>query len=109
MRGYSIKTEKIYLYWSNAFINFHHNRPPETMRAENVRALSKLSGITKIGSTEAKKVGKNLLVCQSEIAFIVLTVCATRKAVLSLAQCMCVACVNHQGAKRLTGFFIFCL
>ncbi len=24
MRGYSIRTEKTYLYWIKAFINFHH-------------------------------------------------------------------------------------
>ncbi|MCF7512920.1 phage integrase N-terminal SAM-like domain-containing protein [Pseudoalteromonas sp. L23] len=26
MRGYSIRTEKTYLYWIKAFINFHHKR-----------------------------------------------------------------------------------
>ncbi|CAM3738349.1 hypothetical protein PSMA106859_14750 [Pseudoalteromonas maricaloris] len=57
MRGYSIRTEKTYLYWIKAFINFHHKRHHETMGTENVRALSKLSSITKIGSTEAKKIG----------------------------------------------------
>jgi hypothetical protein len=31
MCGYSIKTEKAYLYWIKAYINFHHNRHPETM------------------------------------------------------------------------------
>ncbi len=31
MRGYSIRTEKTYLYWIKAFINFHHKRHPETM------------------------------------------------------------------------------
>ncbi len=71
----ALEQKKNYLYWIKAFINFQHKRHPETMGAENVRALSNLSGITKIGSTEAKKVGKNLLVCQSGIAFIVLTVC----------------------------------
>ncbi|EMA2481044.1 phage integrase N-terminal SAM-like domain-containing protein [Vibrio fluvialis] len=28
MRGYSIRTEKTYLYWIKAFINFHHKRHP---------------------------------------------------------------------------------
>ncbi len=36
MRGYSIRTEKTYLYWIKAFINFHHKRHPETMGAEEV-------------------------------------------------------------------------
>ena len=36
MRGYSIRTEKTYLYWIKAFINFHHKRHPETMRTEEV-------------------------------------------------------------------------
>ncbi|MBY8159001.1 phage integrase N-terminal SAM-like domain-containing protein [Vibrio fluvialis] len=36
MRGYSIRTEKTYLYWIKAFINFHHKRHPETMGTEEV-------------------------------------------------------------------------
>ncbi len=32
MRGYSIRTEKSYLYWIKAFINFHHKRHPEGNR-----------------------------------------------------------------------------
>ncbi|ENF8746840.1 phage integrase N-terminal SAM-like domain-containing protein [Vibrio fluvialis] len=36
MRGYSIRTEKTYLYWIKAFINFHHKRDPETMGTEEV-------------------------------------------------------------------------
>ncbi|MGE6436134.1 integron integrase [Shewanella baltica] len=36
MRGYSIRTEKSYLYWIKAFINFHHKRHPETMGTEEV-------------------------------------------------------------------------
>ncbi len=36
MRGYSIRTEKTYLYWIKAFINFHNKRHPETMGTEEV-------------------------------------------------------------------------
>nr|WP_086938572.1 integron integrase [Thaumasiovibrio occultus] len=36
MRGYSIRTEKTYLYWIKAFINFHHKRHPETMGTAEV-------------------------------------------------------------------------
>ncbi|MCD8560088.1 MAG: phage integrase N-terminal SAM-like domain-containing protein, partial [Shewanella xiamenensis] len=36
MRGYSIRTEKTYLYWIKAFINFHDKRHPETMGTEEV-------------------------------------------------------------------------
>jgi integrase len=36
MRGYSIRTEKAYLYWMKAFINFHHKRHPETMGTDEV-------------------------------------------------------------------------
>lgn len=36
MRGYSIRTEKTYLYWIKAFINFHGKRQPETMGTEEV-------------------------------------------------------------------------
>nr|WP_250885867.1 integron integrase [Shewanella jiangmenensis] len=31
MRGYSIRTEKTYLYWIKAFIRFHHKRHPAEM------------------------------------------------------------------------------
>ncbi len=34
--GDSIRTEKTYLYWIKAFINFHHKRHPETMGTEEV-------------------------------------------------------------------------
>lgn len=36
MRGYSIRTEKTYLYWIKAFINFHNKRHPETIGTEEV-------------------------------------------------------------------------
>ncbi|QSX31444.1 integron integrase [Shewanella cyperi] len=36
MRGYSIKTEKAYLYWIKAFILFHGKRHPDTMGREEV-------------------------------------------------------------------------
>jgi integron integrase len=36
MRGYSIKTEKAYLYWIKAFILFHGKRHPETMGRDEV-------------------------------------------------------------------------
>ncbi len=39
MRGYSIKTEKAYLYWIKAFINFHHKRHPDTMGTEEVASF----------------------------------------------------------------------
>nr|WP_275557341.1 site-specific integrase [Pseudoalteromonas sp. J010] len=40
MRGYSIRTEKTYLYWIKAFINFHHKRHPETMGTEEGRSYT---------------------------------------------------------------------
>ncbi|WP_211225203.1 phage integrase N-terminal SAM-like domain-containing protein [Photobacterium halotolerans] len=36
MRGYSIRTEKTYLYWIKAFINFHDKRHPETMGTKEI-------------------------------------------------------------------------
>ncbi|HCG7109437.1 TPA: phage integrase N-terminal SAM-like domain-containing protein [Vibrio parahaemolyticus] len=36
MRGYSIRTEKTYLYWIKAFINCHNKHHPETMGTEEV-------------------------------------------------------------------------
>ncbi|WMN61412.1 hypothetical protein NI389_03430 [Pseudoalteromonas xiamenensis] len=59
MRGYNIKTEKTDLYWNKAFINFHHKRHPETMGAENVRALSINSvALLKLGQRKLKKLVK---------------------------------------------------
>ena len=31
MRGYSIRTEKAYIYWIKSYILFHDKRHPETM------------------------------------------------------------------------------
>ncbi len=36
MRGYSIRTEKTYLYWIKVFIHFHHKYHCETMQTKDV-------------------------------------------------------------------------
>ena len=40
MRGYSIRTEKTYLYWIKAFINFHNKRHPASMSNNEVCSLA---------------------------------------------------------------------
>ncbi|WP_269447814.1 site-specific integrase [Marinomonas sp. TW1] len=39
LRGYSLKTEKSYLYWIKYFIRFHKLQHPQNMGAEEVRAF----------------------------------------------------------------------
>lgn len=36
MRGYSMRTEKTYLYWIRDYIRFHHLQHPKDLAAEHV-------------------------------------------------------------------------
>jgi len=38
-RGYSIRTEKTYIYWIKYFIRFHGRQHPQTLSAEHVMAF----------------------------------------------------------------------
>lgn len=62
MRGYSIKTEKAYLYWIKAFINFQRKRHPEVMgHVEVTQFLSFLSNSRNV-AINTQKVALNALV-----------------------------------------------
>ncbi|MEZ0155300.1 MAG: phage integrase N-terminal SAM-like domain-containing protein [Candidatus Reddybacter sp.] len=39
LRGYSIRTEKAYLYWLRRYIHYHHMRHSSTMGAIEVKAF----------------------------------------------------------------------
>ncbi|MEZ0138094.1 MAG: phage integrase N-terminal SAM-like domain-containing protein [Candidatus Reddybacter sp.] len=39
LRGYSIRTEKAYLYWLRRYIHYHHMRDSSTMGAIEVKAF----------------------------------------------------------------------
>jgi site-specific recombinase XerD len=62
MRGYSIKTEKAYLYWIKAYINFHHKRHPEIMGTDKVaQFLTFLANVRNV-AINTQKVALNALV-----------------------------------------------
>ena len=37
--GYSIRTEKTYIYWIKYFIRFHGRQPPSTLSAEHIKSF----------------------------------------------------------------------
>ena len=61
MRGYSIKTEKAYLYWIKAFINFHHKRHPTTMGTEEVASFLTFLANKRNVAINTQKVALNAL------------------------------------------------
>ncbi len=61
MRGYSIKTEKAYLYWIKAFINFHHKRHPNTMGTEEVASFLTFLANKRNVAINTQKVALNAL------------------------------------------------
>ncbi|MFM2485351.1 integron integrase [Celerinatantimonas yamalensis] len=61
LRGYSIRTEKSYLYWIKSFILFHHKKHPETMgSAEVISFLSFLANQRHV-AINTQKVALNAL------------------------------------------------
>lgn len=62
MRGYSIQTEKAYLYWTKAFIHFHHKRHPETMGKEEVAQFLTFLANERNVAINTQKVALNALV-----------------------------------------------
>lgn len=62
MRGYSIRTEKSYLYWIKAFINFHHKRHPEAMGTEEVAQFLTFLANQRNVAINTQKVALNALV-----------------------------------------------
>lgn len=61
MRGYSFRTEKTYLYWIKAFINFHDKRQPETMGTEEVTQFLTLLTNQRNVSINTQKIALNAL------------------------------------------------
>lgn len=62
LRGYSMRTEKTYLYWVRSYIRYHALRHPADMGAEEVRAfLSHLSSDRNV-AINTQKVALNALV-----------------------------------------------
>lgn len=62
MRGYSIRTEKAYLYWIKAFINFQHKRHPETMGSIEVAQFLSYLANSRHVAVNTQKVALNALV-----------------------------------------------
>lgn len=62
MRGYSIRTEKAYLYWIKAFINFQHKRHPETMGSIEVTQFISYLANSRHVAVNTQKVALNALV-----------------------------------------------
>jgi len=62
LRGYSIRTEKSYLYWIKRYILFHHKKHPSELGAEDVKCF--LSWLTTNGhvAVNTQKVALNSLV-----------------------------------------------
>jgi len=57
LRGYSLKTEKFYLYWIKYFIRFHKLQHPNNMGAEEVRAFLSFLAVEKNVAINTQKIG----------------------------------------------------
>jgi len=109
LRGYSIRTEKTYLYWIRFFIHYHQKRHPADMGAEEVKAfLSHLASDRNV-AINTQKVALNALaflyakflqVELGELGFTLATKQRSLPVVLSPAE---VARILEQlsGSKRL--------
>lgn len=62
MRGYSIRTEKAYLYWIKAFINFQRKRHPATMGKEEVTQFLSYLANSRHVAINTQKIALNALV-----------------------------------------------
>ncbi len=62
MRGYSIQTEKTYLYWIKAFINFQHKRHPDSMGKEEVAEFLSFIANKRNVAINTQKIALNALV-----------------------------------------------
>jgi site-specific recombinase XerD len=59
LRGYSLKTEKSYLYWIKYFIRFHKLQHPQNMGAEEVRAFLSFLAVEKYVAINTQKSALN--------------------------------------------------
>lgn len=61
LRGYSLKTEKSYLYWIKYFIRFHKLQHPQNMGAEEVRAFLSFLAVEQNVAINTQKSALNAL------------------------------------------------
>lgn len=62
LRGYSIRTEKTYIYWIKQFIYYHRKRHPEEMGAEEVKEYLSSLAENRSVAVNTQKVALNALV-----------------------------------------------
>lgn len=62
LRGYSIRTEKTYLFWIHRFILFHGKKHPKNMGANQVKEFLTWLAMTKDVAINTQKVALNALV-----------------------------------------------
>lgn len=62
LRGYSIRTEKSYLFWIRQFILFHQKRHPAEMGKEEVKAFLTWLAVTRNVAVNTQKVALNAVV-----------------------------------------------
>ena len=62
LRGYSIRTEKAYLYWIRRFIHYHHMRHPTTMGTIEVKAFLSWLAVERNVAVNTQKVALNAIV-----------------------------------------------
>ncbi|WP_415903535.1 phage integrase N-terminal SAM-like domain-containing protein [Neptuniibacter sp. QD29_5] len=62
LRGYSIRTEKTYIYWIKQFIYFHKKKHPEEMGAEEVKNYLSSMAENRSVAINTQKVALNALV-----------------------------------------------
>ncbi|ACA88561.1 integron integrase [Shewanella woodyi] len=62
LRGYSLRTEKAYLYWIKRYILFHNKAHPETLSADDVKSFLTWLATTQNVAVNTQKVALNSLV-----------------------------------------------
>lgn len=62
LRGYSLRTEKTYIYWIKQFIFFNDKRHPREMGAEEVKSFLTWLSVTRHVAVNTQKVALNALV-----------------------------------------------
>lgn len=62
LRGYSVRTEKSYLFWIKKFILFHQKRHPSTMGGNEVKAFLTWLAVERNVAVNTQKVALNALV-----------------------------------------------
>ena len=63
LRGYSMRTEKTYIYWVRSFIYFIDKRHPSEVGAAEVKAFITYLALDRHLAANTQKVALNALVC----------------------------------------------